>query len=149
MNAKFRFTHARGRYRPLSETVARSLRVWAILGITGIAMIDWERVECLRAEIGEADFGEVVDLFLEEVEEVLGRLAAHVRPRQLEADLHFLKGSSLNLGFADLAALCQAEERRAAAGAPVDRAPVAALYAASKKAFLARLRLSGRHGQAA
>jgi HPt (histidine-containing phosphotransfer) domain-containing protein len=115
----------------------------------GIAMIDWERVDCLRAEIGDADFGEVVDLFLEEVEEVLGRLSAQARPRQLEADLHFLKGSALNLGFADLAALCQAEERRAAAGGPIDRAPVAALYAASREAFLARLRPSGRRGQAA
>ena len=33
-------------------------------------MIDWKRVRELRDEIGEEDFSEVVDLFLEEVEEV-------------------------------------------------------------------------------
>lgn len=111
-------------------------------------MIDWERVDCLLAEIGDADFKEVVDLFLEEVEGVLGRLSPQARPRQQEADLHFLKGSALNLGFADLAALCQAEERRAASGSPIDGAPIVALYAASRQAFLARLR-PGSRGRAA
>ncbi len=34
----------------------------------------------------------------------------------LEAELHFLKGSALNLGFADLAALCQDGEKRRGIG---------------------------------
>lgn len=102
-------------------------------------MIDWERVGCLRDEIGETDFGEVVRLFIEEVEEVTERLERPGTPGQREADLHFLKGSALNLGFSDLAALCHAGERRAAAGETVEVGPVIALYAASRRAFLSGL----------
>lgn len=102
-------------------------------------MIDWDRVESLRAEIGDADFAEVVDLFLEEVDDTLARMGGRARA----ADLHFLKGSALNLGFADLAALCMAAERRAAAGEPVDPAPIDAAYRSARKVFLARL---GRKG---
>lgn len=102
-------------------------------------MIDWERVDCLRREIGEADFDEVVRLFIEEVEEVAERLERTGSPRQREADLHFLKGSALNLGFTELAALCHGNERRAAAGETIETAPVIALYLASRRAFLARL----------
>lgn len=102
-------------------------------------MIDWDRVEMLRRDIGEEDFGEVVRLFIEEAEAVVGRLEAQGSARQREADLHFLKGSALNLGFADLAALCGAEERRAAEGAMVDTAPVIGLYTASRRAFLGRI----------
>ncbi len=78
-------------------------------------MISWERVRELRDEIGEDDFCEVVDLFLEEVEEVLARLRAEPNPASYEADLHFLKGSALNLGFQALGALCRDGEVRAAA----------------------------------
>jgi HPt (histidine-containing phosphotransfer) domain-containing protein len=55
----------------------------------------------------------------------------------MESDLHFLKGSALNLGFSDLASLCQTEERRAAQGAtdvPLDR--VRDVYLASREVFL-------------
>lgn len=102
-------------------------------------MIDWARVETLRQEIGEEDFSEVVRLFVEEVEEVVARMERPGTPAQQEADLHFLKGSALNLGFTDLAALCQTEERRAAGGEAVDTRPVIGLYTASRRAFLARL----------
>jgi HPt (histidine-containing phosphotransfer) domain-containing protein len=57
----------------------------------------------------------------------------------LEADLHFLKGSALNLGFRHLAALCGAGEKRAAVGAAVDVAEVAESFAASRQAFVAGL----------
>lgn len=102
-------------------------------------MIDWERVEMLRRDIGEEDFGEVVKLFIEEAEAVVGRLQAQGTAREREADLHFLKGSALNLGFDELAAICGVEERRAAQGVAVDTAPVIGLYAASRRAFLDRL----------
>jgi histidine phosphotransfer protein HptB len=101
-------------------------------------MIDWERVQELRSEIGPDSFMEVVDMFLEEADGVAARLASGVADTALEAELHFLKGSALNLGLDQLAALCQAGERAAAKGdaGTVDRAAVMQAYAASKSAFL-------------
>lgn len=99
-------------------------------------MIDWARVRELRDEIGADDFDEVVALFLEEADEVIARMSAALGAKAVEADLHFLKGAALNLGFAQFAALCQAGERRAAAGdAAVDIAPVRESYAESKIAL--------------
>ena len=101
-------------------------------------MIAWDRVNELRAEIGEDDFAEVVSMFLEEADEVIGRISKTVGAKALEADLHFLKGAALNLGFAEFAAFCQDGERRAAAGdAGVDLAQVCSSYQASKKALVA------------
>lgn len=104
-------------------------------------MIDWGRVEDLRSEIGAADLAEVVALFLEEAEEVITRLRENPAPATIEGDLHFLKGSALNLGLSDLAALCQEGERRAAQGDPtgVDLAKVIAVYLASRRMFLTGL----------
>lgn len=101
-------------------------------------MIAWDRVNELRSEIGEDDFAEVVAMFLEEADEVIGRISKTVGAKALEADLHFLKGAALNLGFAQFAAFCQDGERRAAAGdAGVDLAQVCNSYQASKKALVA------------
>lgn len=101
-------------------------------------MIDWARAEDLRAEIGTDDFMEVVDLFLEETDASVGRLAAGQPPSAVEGELHFLKGSALNLGFRDLAALCQDGERQAGNGdaASLDLGPIVHCYAQSKLAFL-------------
>jgi HPt (histidine-containing phosphotransfer) domain-containing protein len=103
-------------------------------------MIDWDRVAELREEIGVEDFGEVVELFLDEVEAVLRRLRDDPRPAGFEEDFHFLKGSALNLGFAGFGALCYAAEKASAAGAAatVDVAGALECYDASKKAFFAR-----------
>jgi histidine phosphotransfer protein HptB len=99
-------------------------------------LIDKDRVKELMAEIGPDDFAEVAELFLEEADEAIGRLTAGASAKALESDLHFLKGSALNLGFADLAALCQDGERRAAAGdTALDLAAVHRCYADSKRAF--------------
>jgi HPt (histidine-containing phosphotransfer) domain-containing protein len=100
-------------------------------------MIDWARVDELRAEIGAEDFGEVVALFLQEADEVVARLAAGSDPARLEAELHFLKGSALNLGLRDLALLCQDGEKAAAQGlaAGVDPGAVVACYQASRQVF--------------
>ncbi len=81
-------------------------------------MIDWERVEELRDEIGPEDFGEVVEMFLDEVQEVIGRLRTAPDMAQLGADLHFLKGSALNLGFQNFSTLCQAGENLSGNGKP-------------------------------
>lgn len=104
-------------------------------------MIDWGRVGELRDEIGAEDFAEVAELFLEEVDEVIERLAASPDPKQCETDLHFLKGSALNLGFRDLAELCERGERAAAAGdcGALDLGTVAHSYRKSKALFIARL----------
>lgn len=104
-------------------------------------MIDWERVAELRSEVGEEAFAEVAALFLEEVDEVIARLDATPPPQgaALAADLHFLKGSALNLGFAAFAGLCAAGEVQAGKGAAVDLPALLACYAASRADFLAGL----------
>ena len=110
-------------------------------------MIDWSRVTDLRDEIGNDDFDEVVALFQEEADEVVQNLPACADAKALESALHFLKGASLNLGFADLAQLCQEGERLSAAGlCGVDTCRVTACYHASKSAFeTGRHRLTNPH----
>lgn len=104
-------------------------------------MIDWERVEELRDEIGAEDFGEVVDLFLDEVEEVIERLREGPDMANLEADLHFLKGGALNLGFRTFSQLCQAGEAAAAAGKAetVDISAILNAFEESKGVFEQKL----------
>lgn len=117
-------------------------QVWRGEGLSGAMMIDWDRVQSLREEVGADDFAEVVDLFLEEVDEALGRLSATLTPAALSAEMHFLKGSALNLGFAEFARLCQEGERTPA---NADLAAIQATYTVSKAAFqkgLQRLPLS-------
>lgn len=100
-------------------------------------MIDWGRVRELRDEIGAEDFAEVVQLFLEETDEVAERLGSHMPENDVESALHFLKGSALNLGFKDLANLCQAGEKAAALSKfdVIDLNQVVAIYERSKTAF--------------
>jgi HPt (histidine-containing phosphotransfer) domain-containing protein len=102
-------------------------------------MISWERVHELRDEVGEDDFAEVVELFLEEVDAVMARLRGARDLASYEADLHFLKGSAMNLGFRALGALCHDRERRMAAdpGSAPDLVDLFATYEASRAEFLA------------
>ena len=102
-------------------------------------MIEWSRVNELRKEVGAEDFDEVVDLFLEEVEEVIERLRAASDPASLEGELHFLKGSALNLGFRYFSELCQIGETRSARGeaSHVDVGEIIASYETSKSVFQA------------
>ena len=82
-------------------------------------MIDRERLQELRREIGDEDFSDVVAMFLEEMGETLAGLLAE--PGAADADaLHGLRGSALNLGFSDFAAACTQAETRVAKGAAVD-----------------------------
>ncbi len=101
-------------------------------------MIDWTRVKELCDEVGAEDFDEVVDLFLEEVEEVTTRLKLAPEMIKLEDDLHFLKGSALSLGFREFANLCQAGETASARGhaTTVDLPAILSSYDASKAVFL-------------
>lgn len=104
----------------------------------GDVMIDWDRVQDLKTEIGETDFVEVATLFLDESDEVIARLSRDHGAKALEQDLHFLKGAALNLGFSQLAALCREGERKAAAGlTDIDVESVRGAYMVSRQAFLA------------
>lgn len=97
-------------------------------------MIDWLRMSELREEIGQDGFDEVVDVFLEEAEEVVDRLLKAQVPTH--EDLHFLKGSALNLGFVSVAQLCQEGERRLIADGRPDPEVIAAAFRAAREAVL-------------
>lgn len=101
-------------------------------------MIDWSRVATLRDEIGADDFDEVVELFISEVEETIDRLKTAPEVARLEEDLHFLKGSALNLGFDDFSGLCEKGEKMSADGNAdaVDLSLVLTCYETSKQSFL-------------
>ncbi|SLN24777.1 Hpt domain protein [Pseudoruegeria aquimaris] len=106
-------------------------------------MIDWNRVNELREEVGPEAFDEVVEIFLEEVDETVQRLKGQIQPETFRADMHFLKGSALNLGFSEFASLCQEGET---GGEVSERDPtflqaLFASYANSRTAFLASLPL--------
>lgn len=104
-------------------------------------MIDWNRVTELREEVGAEDFDEIVSLFLDEVESEISKLNMLETCVELGEMLHFLKGSALNLGFADFANLCQHGEDAAnkGNGNEIDTKRVLSCYAASKSAFLGGL----------
>jgi HPt (histidine-containing phosphotransfer) domain-containing protein len=104
-------------------------------------MIDWDRVRNLRDEIGADAFEEVVDLFLEEVQTEIDRLRAPREALDIEGQLHFLKGSALNLGFIAFSDLCHVGEAAAAAGqgGRVDLTEILCCFEQSKAAFLAGL----------
>lgn len=109
--------------------------------LRGKTMIDWQRVMSLKQEIGSEDFDEVVPLFLEEVSEITERLRNSPDLDQLENDLHCMKGSALNLGFSQFAALCDAGESLAAKGeaGSVDVTAILASFDTSRDAFLSGL----------
>lgn len=104
-------------------------------------MIDWQRVTVLRDEVGQEDFDEVVELFLEEVEEVIERLRKAERSSTLEEDLHFLKGSALNLGFASFSEKCERGESLSANGKEnlVDVPDILSDFDVSKRLFMTDL----------
>jgi HPt (histidine-containing phosphotransfer) domain-containing protein len=77
-------------------------------------VISTDRLDELKSEVGEDDFGEIVSLFIAESDGVVGRLRDVPTPREAEELLHALKGSALNLGFDHLAALCKEGEGRSA-----------------------------------
>ncbi len=107
-------------------------------------MISWDRVNELKEEVGAEDFFEVVELFLAEVDEVMTRLKTAPDPDTYDRDLHFLKGSALNIGFEALSTLCREKEMRLAQGSAgdLDLEDVFAVYETSKAAFLSDSRIA-------
>ncbi len=104
-------------------------------------MINWDKVAELRDEIGAEDFGEVVEIFLEEVDEAIADLGKPGADGDLETQLHFLKGSALNLGFAEFSSRCQAGETAAGNGQQdqVDLQEIIQCYQSSKAEFISAL----------
>jgi HPt (histidine-containing phosphotransfer) domain-containing protein len=101
-------------------------------------MIDWTRVEELIDEFGVQDFTEVVDLFLTEVDGAISQLGEGCHsPDGLAAQMHFLKGAALNLGFSALSDLCRRGEDAARAGncGLVTAQEVRATFDASQQVF--------------
>ncbi|MCF3594764.1 Hpt domain-containing protein [Rhodobacteraceae bacterium LMO-12] len=106
-------------------------------------MIDWQKVTELREDIGDEDFDEVLDLFLEEVDEAVLDLRKDLADgNALERCLHLLKGSALNLGFREFSNLCSEGEKAAAIGAyhRIDLGAITESYDRSKCKFLAELK---------
>ena len=101
-------------------------------------MIDWTRVSELRDEVGAEDFDEVVELFLEEVDEAIEILRTLVDMSELETHCHFLKGSALNIGFREYANLCQAGEAAAAEGrsSEIDISEIVQSYLDAREVFI-------------
>ena len=100
-------------------------------------MIDWDRVSQLQEEVGEDDFQEVVDMFLDEVNGEIDSITREQSSQELEAKLHFLKGAALNLGLKAFADLCRVGEDLARDGkkAEVDKAAIVTCYRASMEEF--------------
>lgn len=103
-------------------------------------MIDRERLAELRNEVGADDLAEVVDLFCEEVEETLDRIRAHPSA-SIGDDLHFLKGSALNIGMSEVGRLCLQAERawRMDASSLPDIAPIAQAFRKARQALYLEL----------
>jgi len=107
----------------------------------GAVMIDWARVDELRSEIGPDGLREVFALFQQEVTEVLDRHQVQPKALHLLHDLHFLKGSALNVGFRQMGALCCTSESLAAEGRAdqTDFAAILKCYGQSCAALADRL----------
>lgn len=72
-------------------------------------MINMDRISELRDEVGSDDLAEVIQMFCEEVEETLNRIS-RMSGSDVQEDLHFLKGSALNIGLDEVGKLCQEAE---------------------------------------
>lgn len=103
-------------------------------------MINWDQVKQLEEDIGAEDFGDVVVMFIEEVDEAVDTLRTdpQLSDDDLAAAMHFLKGSAANLGLTDFAGYCSDSEKKAQSGesAQVNLSTVVTLYDQSKVLFL-------------
>ena len=106
-------------------------------------MINWAQVKQLEEDIGAEDFGDVVVMFIEEVDEAIDDLrpAPTLEGEAMSSAMHFLKGSAANLGFKAFSDYCAAGEKLAESGASsdVDLVAVVHLYDESKQQFLSEI----------
>lgn len=96
-------------------------------------LIDWDRVMELKDEVGDDAFAEILEMSVEELEETFARIASS--PQVTAADMHFLKGASLNLGLAQLAEVCKSGEMalRDDSTASIDLSAIRRLYDDSRR----------------
>lgn len=87
-------------------------------------MLDLDQLETLRAEIGDDGFAEVAALLVSEIADGIETLGTLATGADLSAQFHYLKGSALNLGFRDFAALCAQGEQ----GLRVDQAELRQVF---------------------
>jgi HPt (histidine-containing phosphotransfer) domain-containing protein len=111
--------------------------------------IDWSRLASLREEIGPEEFAAVIEVFLADTDALVADLPKTSLDR-LEAALHAIKGSALNLGLAQLAALCAEGEVRAAVGRPKDvaLAPILLAYGEARRELVRGLSEAAADGTA-
>lgn len=102
-------------------------------------MIDTERLNTLRSEIGDEGLSLLVGVFLDETDQIVEKLQN--KAADLTAPLHALRGGALNLGLKQLALLCQISEKAATEGESdrIDLGEITHLYKESRAAFLAAL----------
>lgn len=103
-------------------------------------MIDWEQIRQLEEDMGAEDLGDIVEVFLSEVEAALSDVARNppTEPEDMAARMHFLKGSAYNLGFEAFGSYCAKAEEAAHAGntSEVSVTKARRLYSESKEIFL-------------
>ncbi len=104
-------------------------------------MIDWAQVRQLQDDVGAEDMDEVVELFLDEVDEAMGTLETDyttMGPDARSAAFHFLKGCASNLGFNVFAMHCGKGENITKTGGEPDFeiAELMQIYTASKTEFM-------------
>ena len=114
------------------------------MGYGGDGLVNRKRLGELKEEIGHDEFGEVIEIFVEECDSAAAQLAEGVG-EEVGPVLHFLRGAAMNLGLDALAAACLEGERAAGRGESgrVDGPAIAALYDASRKALLETPSLRG------
>lgn len=98
-------------------------------------MIDWTRIDDLKEELGEEDFEEVFEIFLDEVQESVDSLDADPSGAALEAILHSVKGNAVTVGFSKLAELAGAGEIEAGQGSQVNLSEITLAHTQSKDAY--------------
>ncbi|MDG1339988.1 MAG: Hpt domain-containing protein [Paracoccaceae bacterium] len=97
-------------------------------------MIAWDRNVELKEDFGQDGFREIIELFLSEVDLAIKDLPLATDHQTTLERLHFIKGSALNLGFTELASLCEPNNQDGQAVKPAD---VEACYLTSKTTFFA------------
>jgi HPt (histidine-containing phosphotransfer) domain-containing protein len=102
-------------------------------------MIDWTYIKQLETDVGEAEFKNVVALFLDEVDSEIELLRTPGKtPEILKSKMHFLKGSAYYLGFKDFGDLCAQNELLADTGRAedIDLSLLISVYDRSRSRFL-------------
>ena len=118
-----------------AEDIARLVE----LKVRNRKMIDWASIKQLETDVGEAEFNNVVTLFLDEVDSEMKLLVEPVKNHEmLKSKMHFLKGSAYYLGFKEFGDLCAQNELLADAGRSkeIDLNLLISVYNRSRSRFL-------------